>query len=59
LKYLLLAALLYAPGALLFAIARREKGAALFKPFEWLLLATMLVLAAGAGMALYNGSLKL
>ena len=37
LKYLLLAALLYAPGALLFAWARREQGRPVFKGIEWAL----------------------
>lgn len=59
LKYLLLAALLYAPGALLFAWARRERGLAVFKGLEWALLAALLALAAAAAVALANGSIKL
>jgi arginine:ornithine antiporter / lysine permease len=59
LKYLLLAALLYAPGALLFAWARRERGAAVFKGFEWLVLAALLALAAAATVSLVNGTVKL
>ncbi len=59
LKYLLLSALLYAPGALLFIAARREKGLVLFKGFEWALLAALLVLAVIAGWGLAQGTIKL
>jgi arginine:ornithine antiporter / lysine permease len=59
LKYLLLAALLYAPGALLFAWARREQGRPVFKGMEWALFIAFAVLAVAAGMALFNGSIKL
>ena len=53
------AALLYAPGALLFTWARRERGLAVFKGLEWALLAALLALAAAAAVALANGSIKL
>ena len=59
LKYLLLAALLYAPGALLYAWARRERALVTFKGFEWLVLVALLALAAIAGVSLYNGTIKL
>jgi arginine:ornithine antiporter/lysine permease len=59
LKYLLLAALLYAPGALLFAWARREQGQRVFKGSEWLLFIAFAVLAVAAGVALFNGTIKL
>ncbi len=59
LKYLLLAALLYAPGALLFVWARREGKLRVFKGFEWALLGALLVLASIAAAALANGSIKL
>ncbi len=59
LKYLLLAALLYAPGALLFAAARREQHRALFKGAEWALVAAIVFLAAAAGYALFTGAIKL
>jgi arginine:ornithine antiporter / lysine permease len=58
-KYLLLAALLYAPGALLFAWARREQGKPLFQGFEWGLLAALVALAAAAAWALVDGTLTL
>jgi arginine:ornithine antiporter / lysine permease len=59
LKYLLLAALLYAPGALLFAWARREQGRPVFKGIEWLVFAAFAALAVAAGVALFNGTIKL
>lgn len=59
LKYLLLAALLYAPGALLFAWARREQGRPVFKGLEWLVFIALAVLAVAAGVALFNGTIKL
>lgn len=59
LKYLLLSALLYAPGALLYAWARREHGRALFSRREWLLFAAMLAAAAVAAVSLHQGRLTL
>jgi arginine:ornithine antiporter / lysine permease len=59
LKYLLLSALLYAPGALLFIAARRAKAQAVFKSYEWVLLAALVVLAAVAAWGLYQGTIKL
>jgi arginine:ornithine antiporter/lysine permease len=59
LKYLLLSALLYAPGVLLFIAARREKHLVWFKGFEWVVLVGLVVLAVGAGWALANGTIKL
>lgn len=37
-KFVLLAAILYAPGTILFVWARREQGQTVFKPFEWVIL---------------------
>jgi arginine:ornithine antiporter/lysine permease len=45
-KFLLLSALLYAPGTILFALARREQGAAVFARLEWLLFAFVVIAAA-------------
>jgi arginine:ornithine antiporter / lysine permease len=59
LKYLLLAALLYAPGAVLFAIARREQERAVFKGWEWAILAALIALALGAAGGLYTGRIAL
>ena len=58
-KYLLLAALLYAPGALLFAWARREQGKPAFQGIEWGVLALLVALAATAAWGLAGGTLKL
>jgi len=59
LKYLLLSALLYAPGALLYAWARRGHGRALFARAEWLGFAALLALAAFAALGLQRGWLSL
>lgn len=59
LSALLLSALLYAPGALLFAMARMEQRKPIFKSFEWLLFALVLVAAMGAVLGLQQGSLSL
>ncbi|HCP53515.1 MAG: arginine-ornithine antiporter [Pseudomonadaceae bacterium] len=50
-KYLLLSALLYAPGVVLFAIAKREQRAALFTPIETVVFVLVVV---GAGFAAYG-----
>ncbi len=50
-KFLLLSALLYAPGTILFALARREQGAAVFTRLEWLLFA---VVVTAAVLGLYG-----
>jgi arginine:ornithine antiporter/lysine permease len=55
----LLAALLYAPGVLLYGWARREKGARLFKPFEIVILIALIVLATIAAWLLSTGRLGL
>jgi arginine:ornithine antiporter / lysine permease len=58
-KFLLLSALLYAPGTLLYAAARREQGLALFGPrerwFFWVLCAA----AVAALVALLTGALTI
>lgn len=59
LKYLLLSALLYAPGVVLFALAKREQGLPLFTHVEKGIFACVI---AGAGLAaygLYSGVLSL
>ncbi|WP_457790423.1 arginine-ornithine antiporter [Pseudomonas sp. PL-6] len=58
-KYLLLSALLYAPGALLFLKAKREQGQMLFTRFEWPIFAAVVLTAALAGYGLYAGHLSL
>ena len=58
-KYLLLSALLYAPGALLFRQAKREQGQVLFTRYEWPIFAAVLLTAVLAGYGLYAGHLSL
>ena len=58
-KYLLLSALLYAPGVLLFAKAKREQGEPLFKHWEKLIFAAVLFTALSAAYGLYSGALTL
>lgn len=51
LKYVLLSAVLYAPGTLLYIWARREQGKPVFNPIDW---AIFLVTIAGAVYAVYG-----
>lgn len=50
-KFLLLSALLYAPGTILFVLARREQDQRVFAPFEWALFG---IVATAAVVALYS-----
>lgn len=59
LKYVLLSALLYAPGVILFARARHEQGQRLFTGWEKLIFALVLAGAGVAAYALYSGVLSL
>ena len=59
LKYLQLSALLYAPGIVLYAMAKREQGKPLFKGFELVVFMIVVVLALAAAYSLYTGTLKL
>ncbi len=58
-KYLLLSALLYAPGLLVFAWARKEQKHQVFKAAEWGVAAVLVAAAAVAGYMLSTGDLKL
>ncbi|AOK29781.1 MULTISPECIES: arginine-ornithine antiporter [Burkholderia] len=58
-KYLLLSALLYAPGAFFFAKAKREIGQPVFKPLEKLIFAAVVAAAVLAAYALERGLLTL
>ena len=58
-KYLLLSALLYAPGAFLFAMAKREVGQPIFTPVEKLIFAAVVIGALFAAYGLYDGFLTL
>ena len=58
-KFLLLSALLYAPGTALFVIARREQKKVTFTPVEWLLFGAILIAAAIALYSLAAGTLSI
>jgi arginine:ornithine antiporter/lysine permease len=58
-KYLLLSALLYAPGVLLYGWAKRQRHERVFTAWEWLILAVILALAAVAATLLALGRLGL
>jgi arginine:ornithine antiporter/lysine permease len=58
-KFLLLSALLYAPGTLLYAAARREQGLALFGARERLLFLVLCAAALAALVALLGGALTI
>ncbi len=58
-KYLLLSALLYAPGIVFFAKAKHEQGQVLFKHWEKVIFAGVVVAALVAAYALYSGALTL
>lgn len=58
-KFLLLSALLYAPGTALFVIARREQKKVTFTPVEWLLFGAILIAAAIALYSLTAGTLSI
>ncbi|WP_114952066.1 basic amino acid/polyamine antiporter [Sphingosinicella terrae] len=51
LKFVLLAAILYAPGTFLYWLARREQGVTLFRPVEWVV---FLAAATGAIIGLHG-----
>ena len=58
-KYLLLGALLYAPGAVLYAWARREHGKRVFSRREWWGFAGLLLAASVAALGLQQRWLSL
>lgn len=58
-KYLLLSALLYAPGLLVFGWTRRERGEAVLSGAEWPVAGIVLAAACIAGFQLATGALKL
>ncbi|WP_275546802.1 arginine-ornithine antiporter [Pseudomonas sp. Marseille-Q0931] len=58
-QYLLLSALLYAPGAILFAKAKRELGQPVFTGVEKLIFIAVLIGAGIAAFGLYDGFLSL
>jgi arginine:ornithine antiporter/lysine permease len=58
-QYLLLSTLLYAPGALFFAKARREQKQPIFTSVEWLTFLAVVLGAVVAAYGLYDGFLSL
>ncbi len=50
-KHLLLSAVIYGPGSILFILARREGGKAVFAPSEWIMFAAA---GLGAAIAIYS-----
>jgi len=58
-KYLLLSALLYAPGVLLYAWAKRQRQERVFTAWEWAILAALVALAGVAATMLATGRLGL
>lgn len=58
-QYLLLSALLYAPGAILFAKAKRELGQPVFTTIEKMIFVVVLIGAGIAAYGLYDGFLSL
>lgn len=59
LKFLLLSAVLYAPGTLLYLWARREQGRQVFRGLDWALLAIAAIGAAYGVYALASGRITL
>ena len=58
-KFIMLSALLYVPGTLLFVIARREQGKPLFTRLEWLLFGVIAAVAIGALFGLASGDISI
>ncbi len=59
LKYLLLSALLYAPGAAVYLLAKKQRAQRPFSGAEWAVLAGLLLLAAASAAMLASGRLAL
>jgi len=59
LAYVLLSCVLFAPGTILYAIARRERGSRWFTGGEWVVAALIVVGAAAGVMGLVSGRITL
>jgi arginine:ornithine antiporter / lysine permease len=59
LKYLLLSALLYAPGALVYLVAKKQRDQRPFTGREWVVLAALLLLATTSAAMLWTGRIAL
>jgi arginine:ornithine antiporter/lysine permease len=58
-KFLLLTAILYAPGTLLFFQAKRERKEAVFRPLEAILFAALTIAACAGVYALAVGAISI
>ena len=58
-KFILLSALLYAPGTILFIIAKREQGKKVFTPVEWLIFGVVIVAAITGLYSLATGAISI
>ncbi|HYG05734.1 MAG TPA: basic amino acid/polyamine antiporter [Stenotrophomonas sp.] len=58
-RYLLLSALLYAPGSLLFFVSRKERGSAPLNRYEWAVCLALCVAALAALWALISGRVRI
>lgn len=58
-KFLLLSSILYAPGTLLFLLAKRERKEAIFRPFEIILFAAITIAACAGVYALATGAISI
>ena len=58
-KYLLLSAIIYAPGSLLYIIAKREQHEKLFTAAEWVLFIIVIVAAIAAIYSIATGAIKI
>jgi len=59
LKYLLLSALLYAPGAVVYMVAKRQRAKRMFNTWEWLILGVLVIMALVSVYLLATGRLGL
>jgi arginine:ornithine antiporter/lysine permease len=58
-KFLLLSSILYAPGTVLFLLAKRERKEAIFRPFEIVLFAAITIAACAGVYALATGAISI
>lgn len=58
LSYLLMVSILYAPGIIVYAIARRERGARIFTRFELVLAVALVIVAVYAGWQMWTGAIS-
>jgi len=58
-KFILLSALLYAPGTILFIIAKREQSKTVFRPVEWLIFGVIVVAAIVGLYSLATGAISI